>query len=130
MQLLQHFLHLQVTQIATNEVAAKFGRVLMFRDVSDVEKAQREVQDSERLLRTLIDHSVNGVVRLRWISADDGHNHHELRCIFANSAAGRFLHVDPDDMIDKTAADVARLYSAGMQIGDAELLRDRWSDDY
>jgi diguanylate cyclase (GGDEF)-like protein len=120
------FLHLQVTEIATNEVAAKFGRVLMFRDVSDVEKAQREVQDSERLLRTLIDHSVNGVVRLRWISADGGHNHRELRCIFANSAAGRFLHVDPDDMIDKIAADLVKLYSVGMQIGDAESLLEQF----
>ena len=31
------------------------GKVLMFRDVSDVEKAQSEVRKSEKLLRTLID---------------------------------------------------------------------------
>jgi len=113
------FLHLQVTSIATDAVAAKKGRVLMFRDVSDVEKAQREVQDNERLLRTLIDHSVNGVIRLRWIAADGGHDHRELRCIFANAAAGRFLRIEPDAMIEKSAAEVARLYSVGMDSEDS-----------
>jgi diguanylate cyclase (GGDEF)-like protein len=120
------FLHLQVTPIATNEGTVQVGRVLMFRDVSDVEKAQREVQNSERLLRTLIDHSVNGVIRLRWISADGSHDHRELRCIFANAAAGRFLQIDTDELIDKTAAEVAKLYSVGMETTDAESLLEHF----
>ena len=120
------FLHLQVTPIATNKAAARMGRVLMFRDVSDVEKAQREVQSSEKLLRTLIDHSVNGIIRLRWISADGSHDNRELRCIFANAAAGRFLHVAPDEMIDSSAAEVVKLYSAGMEIDDSALLLEQF----
>ena len=120
------FLHLQVTPIATNKAAARTGRVLMFRDVSDVEKAQREVQSSERLLRTLIDHSVNGIIRLRWISRDGSHDNRELRCIFANAAAGRFLQVEPDEMIDCTAQELVKLASTGMNLEDSELLLEQF----
>ena len=122
------FLHLQVTPIATGEAAARAGRVLMFRDVSDVENAQREVQSSENLLRTLINHSVNGIIRLRWNSADGTRHNGELRCIFANAAAGRFLFVDPDEMLDKTAAEVAELYSAGMNSDESALLLQQFLD--
>ncbi len=90
------FLHVQASPIATS---ARGGRVLMFRDVSDVEKAQIEVRRSEQLLRTLINHSVNGIIRMRWVSAE-GAAARELRCIFANRAAGRFLDVDSDDLVD------------------------------
>ncbi len=120
------FLHLQVTPIATNKAASRNGRVLMFRDVSDVEKAQREVQSSDKLLRTLIDHSVNGIIRMRWISADGTHDKRELRCIFANAAAGRFLHVEPENMIDCSAAELVKLYSAGMEVEDSDLLLEQF----
>ena len=69
-----------VTPIATSRAGVQNGRVLMFRDVSDVENAQREVQNSEKLLRTLIDHSVNGIIRMSWISDDGSHDNRELRC--------------------------------------------------
>ncbi len=116
------FLHLQVTPISTNKSETRSGRVLMFRDVSDVEKAQREVQSSEKLLRTLIDHSVNGVIRMRWIASDDFKKDKELRCIFANAAAGRFLQIDPQKMIDCTAEELLKMASTGMDPQDAEML--------
>lgn len=120
------FLHLQVTAITADAGAGGQGRVLMFRDVSDVENAQKEVRNNERLLRTLIDHSVNGVVRLRWLAEDGGHDGRELRCIFANAAAGRFLGVVPDDMIGKSAVEVAGLYSVGMVREEAALLQEHF----
>ena len=43
------FLHVQVSPIESNRASARGGRVLMFRDVSDVEKAQIEVRRSEKL---------------------------------------------------------------------------------
>ena len=105
------FLHLQVTPISTNKAAARSGRVLMFRDVSDVEKAQKEVRSSERLLRTLIDHSVNGIVRMRWVGIDDQRS---LRCIFANAAAGKFLSIDSDELMDSDADDLIRMAATAM----------------
>ena len=42
------FLHVQVSPISKSGSSTRGGRVLMFRDVSDVENAQREVRKSER----------------------------------------------------------------------------------
>lgn len=117
------FLHLQVSPIATNKAAARMGRVLMFRDVSDVEKAQREIRSSELLLRTLVDHSVNGIIRMRWVDEDDGRS---LRCIFANAAAGRYLHFDPDDVTDLSASGLLKLASSAMDPSESEELREQF----
>ena len=120
------FLHVQVTPIATNNAAAKNASVLMFRDVSDVEKAQREVQNSEKLLRTLIDHSVNGVIRLRWIVDDMPGATKELKCTFANSAAGRYLDEDPEAMVGRNANALLKLAMTGMDADEATALRQRF----
>jgi diguanylate cyclase (GGDEF)-like protein len=105
------FLHVQVSKIANNRASARGGQVLMFRDVSDVERAQSEVRKSEKLLRTLIDHSVNGIVRFRWVRSDDGQK--VLISIFANAAAGKFLGKDADDMVDNTAVEIVNLATCG-----------------
>jgi diguanylate cyclase (GGDEF)-like protein len=84
----------------------------MFRDVSDVEKAQSEVRKNEKLLRTIINHSVNGIIRLRWDASDDGGK--VLRSIFANAAAGKFLATDAGDLVDRVAPELVRLAASGM----------------
>lgn len=106
------FLHVQASQIDTSRTSARGGKVLMFRDVSDVEKAQQEVRKSEKLLRTIIDHSVNGVIRFRWHDLDNGGR--MLRSIFANAAAGRFLESAPDALVDCVASDLVRRITGGM----------------
>jgi diguanylate cyclase (GGDEF)-like protein len=106
------FLHVQASNIESKGRSARGGRVLMFRDVSDVEKAQTEVRRSEKLLRTLIDHSVNGIIRLRWLRDDSGSKF--LMSIFANAAAGKFLGQDADDLIDSPADEIVELATCGM----------------
>lgn len=106
------FLHVQVSDIATHRSLGRGGKVLMFRDVSDVEKAQSEVRKSEKLLRTLINHSVNGIIRFRWVLTEDGGR--KLRSIFANTAAARFLGADADDMVDRPASEIIILATCGM----------------
>jgi diguanylate cyclase (GGDEF)-like protein len=118
------FLHLQVTSISPNKNLARSGRVLMFRDVSDVERAQKEVQNSEKLLRTLIDHSVNGILRLHWVKDAEGSD--VLRCIFANSAAAEFLKVPTDDLVDSLANEIMVKVTAGMDTADAERLTEKF----
>lgn len=113
------FMHVQVSSISSKGGSGSNGKVVMFRDVSDVERAQTEVRNSEMLLRTLIDHSVNGIIRLRWVR-DDERGKRVLRCIFANAAAGRFLAADPDDLIDRDAAHIVRLASSGMSEEDVQ----------
>ena len=106
------FLHVQASKIDSNRASARGGRVLMFRDVSDVERAQSEVRKSEKLLRTLIDHSVNGIIRLRWLRDDNGRKF--LMSIFANAAAGKFLGQEVDDMIDRPAEEIVERATCGM----------------
>jgi diguanylate cyclase (GGDEF)-like protein len=108
------FLHVQASPMAAGDKPAlREGKVLMFRDVSDVERAQAEVLASEKMLRTLIDHSVNGILRLRW-AQDDGDDFRKLRCIFANAMAGKFLNADREDLVDCTGAQIVRIASNAM----------------
>ena len=95
----------------------------MFRDVSDVEKAQKEIRSNEKLLRTLVDHSVNGIIRMRWIEESDEKS---LRVIFANAAAGRYLNTDPEKMSDLSASGLMELASSGMDQRDAEDLQEQF----
>jgi diguanylate cyclase (GGDEF)-like protein len=120
------FLHVQASRIATKSTSMNGGQVLMFRDVSDVERAQIEVRKSEKLLRTLIDHSVNGIVRFRWVRTDDGHR--VLRSIFANAAAGRFLDASPDDLVDCSANEVVLRAVSGMDGADSDHVLESFRD--
>jgi len=108
------FLHVQVSEMEGSGQLERKGKVLMFRDVSDVEKAQAEVRANERLLRTLIDHSVNGIIRLRW-DGDEGDEKRSLRCIFANAAAARFLNVGQDELVNEVAEDIVKLATNAMK---------------
>ncbi len=118
------FLHIRSSPIGSKSSFVRGGQVLMFRDVSDVERAQSDVRKSEKLLRTLIDHSVNGVVRLRWVdSAADGPA--ALRCIFANPAAGQFLDVSVEELYTLGADGIVRLACNGMDDRDqSEVLKE------
>lgn len=119
------FLHVQVSNIDSSRASVRGGQVLIFRDVSDVERAQMEVRKNEKLLRTLIDHSVNGIVRFGWVENEDGSQ--ELRSIFANAAAGRFLSVPTDDLVDCRATQVIRHAVKGMNENDVDGVIDRFS---
>ena len=119
------FLHVQVSKIASNRTSVKGGQVLMFRDVSDVEKAQSEVRKNEKLLRTLIDHSVNGIIRFSWTDGQDGEK--KLRSIFANAAASRFLDSDADDLVDCSATQIIRHAVTGMDLSDIEDIIERFT---
>jgi diguanylate cyclase (GGDEF)-like protein/PAS domain S-box-containing protein len=50
----------------------------------------------------------------------------ELRCIFANAAAGRYLGCEPEDMIDGNAEDLLQLAMTGMEPEEADSLRQRF----
>jgi diguanylate cyclase (GGDEF)-like protein len=119
------FLHIQVSPIASTRKSVAGGQVLMFRDVSDVENAQIEVRKSEKLLRTLIDHSVNGIVRFGWVDEENGQR--KLRSIFANAAAGRFLAATADELVDCSATQVIRHAITGMDDNDVEEIMERFA---
>lgn len=117
------FLHIQASPMKFERASLREGKVLMFRDVSDVERAQAEVRASEKLLRTLIDHSVNGILRLRW-AQEEGDDFRKLRCIFANAMAGKFLGADRDDLVDCTGAQLVKIAGNAMDPEELEALVD------
>jgi len=112
------FMHLRVSPISGSNGSMQQGRVLMFRDVSDVEKAQKEVINSEMLLRTLVDHSANGILRLRWKEQADGGS--VLTCIFANNAAAEFLRQDMDQLVGKPARELFCQLSSGGELNETQ----------
>ena len=87
-------------------------------------KHNRRFARVKKLLRTLIDHSVNGIIRFRWVHADDGSK--VLRSIFANAAAGRFLGKDADDMVDNAAQEIVNLATCGMDEQDADAILEQF----
>jgi len=113
------FLHVQVSPMKSSRVSKREGKVLMFRDVSDVERAQAEVRANEALLRTLIDHSVNGIIRLRWEDSEN-ESGSELRSIFANAAAGRFLSIECDKLIGCPGEEIIQIAANAMGASDTE----------
>jgi diguanylate cyclase (GGDEF)-like protein/PAS domain S-box-containing protein len=64
------------------------GIVVVCRDVTERKEALRALADSEHLIRSLIEHSSNGILRFARDQADPNG---KFRCIFANGAAERFL---------------------------------------
>jgi diguanylate cyclase (GGDEF)-like protein len=119
------FLHVQVSPMTSNRASLREGKVLMFRDVSDVEMAQAEVRASEKLLSTMINHSVNGIIRLRW-EQDEGEDFRKLRCVFANAMAGRFLNVDREDLIDCNGEQIVKIAVNAMEPEDAKDIVERF----
>ena len=115
------YLHIQVSDMSSTRASIRDGKVLMFRDVSDVEKAQAKVRASEAMLRTLIDHSVNGIIRLRLVQ-HKGEREAKLRCVFANAAAARFLHMERDDLVDCSGEQIVRIATNAMGADEAKTI--------
>jgi diguanylate cyclase (GGDEF)-like protein/PAS domain S-box-containing protein len=64
------------------------GTIVVCRDVTQRKQALRALADSEHLIRSLIEHSSNGILRFARDSRDDSG---KFRCTFANRAAEQFL---------------------------------------
>ena len=117
-------LHVQVSVIKGSGPSGSDCQLLMFRDVSDVEKAHSEVQNSEKMLQTIIDHSANGIVRFRWLQVQD--NKRQLRTIFANAAAGRALDADAKLLVGQGAGHLLKLATAGMEPSAARDIQEQF----
>ncbi|MFQ5982402.1 MAG: diguanylate cyclase domain-containing protein [Woeseiaceae bacterium] len=64
------------------------GTVVVCRDVTERKRALRALADSEHLIRSLVEHSSNGILRF---ARDERDSEKKFRCTFANRAAERFL---------------------------------------
>ena len=82
------------------------GTVVVCRDVTERKEALKALADSEHLIRSLVEHSSNGILRF---ARDNRDSEHRFRCTFANRAAERFLQRSSGSLV-------------GMPLGKLELL--------
>jgi diguanylate cyclase (GGDEF)-like protein len=64
------------------------GTVVVCRDVTERKRALRALADSEHLIRSLVEHSSNGILRF---ARDTRDREKKFRCTFANRSAQQFL---------------------------------------
>jgi len=72
----------------TGPTGQDMGLVVVCRDVTERRKAQRELADSEHLIRTLVETSSNGILRF---CRDTNESERRFRCVFANRAAQEMI---------------------------------------
>lgn len=72
----------------TGPAGQQQGTVVVCRDVTERKRALRALADSEHLIRSLVEHSSNGILRF---ARDQRDSDKRFRCTFANRAAERFL---------------------------------------
>ena len=73
------------------------GMVVVCRDVTERRIALSQLADSERLIRTLIETSSNGILRF---ARDENDPDHNFRCVFANQSAESFAGEGLGTLVD------------------------------
>ena len=124
-------------QPLTGRKGQNLGMVVVCRDVTERRKAQSRLAESERLVRTLIETSSNGI--LRFANSRDGEGN-RFRCIFANRSAESHLsdgggtlvgmpldklpQLDPERLIQHFGVDVEERktisYETATELADGE----------
>jgi len=83
--------HLEIKASPLREAdGALAGRVFLLRDVTEQEHTLAALRGSEALVRGIVDHSPNGILRLRPNRGPDGEVR-DFECVFANAAAAEQL---------------------------------------
>ena len=80
------------------------GAVVVCRDVTERKETLRALADSEQLIRSLIEHSSNGILRFA-----RGRSRERFRCSFANRAAERFLESESGTLVGMPLEKLERL---------------------
>lgn len=74
------------------------GRVILLRDVSERHRAERALQRSEALVRSLVEVSPNGILRLQ-PKTDSTGVIRDFVCLFANATAARWIDRSQEELI-------------------------------
>jgi len=80
------------------------GRTLTIRDITERRQSELALRESETLLRSIVEHSPNGVIRLRPLFSASSTSL-DFECTFANPAAGYYLGIDHKDLVGKAVSE-------------------------
>jgi len=95
---------------ATGELA---GHVFLLRDVTEQEHMLGALRESEALVRGIVDHSPNGILRLRPCRGPDG-DVRDFDCVFANAAAAEQLGRDVAALVGRPFKNAMHPHTASL----------------
>ncbi|RIL07621.1 MAG: hypothetical protein DCC71_02520 [Proteobacteria bacterium] len=102
------------------------GRVVLLRDVTERERTLAALRESEALVRGIVEHSPNGILRLRPRRGPDG-DVRDFDCIFANPAAASFIGRPEAELVGRPFKGAVHPYTAGLFQAFREVVRTRAS---
>jgi diguanylate cyclase (GGDEF)-like protein/PAS domain S-box-containing protein len=98
------------------------GRVVLLRDVTERERTHAALRENEALVRGIVEHSPNGILRLRPRRSQDG-DVRDFDCIFANPAAAMQIGRSQSDLVGRPFKGAVHPYTAGLFQAFREVVR-------
>jgi diguanylate cyclase (GGDEF)-like protein len=98
------------------------GRVVLLRDVTERERTLAALRENEALVRGIVEHSPNGILRLRPTRGPDGEVR-DFDCVFANSAAASQIGRAQSDLVGRPFKGAVHPYTAGLFQAFREVVR-------
>lgn len=98
------------------------GRVVLLRDVTERERTLAALRENEALVRGIVEHSPNGILRLRPTRGPDGAVR-DFDCVFANGAAAAQIGREQADLVGRPFKGAVHPYTAGLFQAFREVVR-------
>jgi len=98
------------------------GRVVLLRDVTERDRTLAALLESEALVRGIVEHSPNGILRLRPSRGPDGEVR-DFDCVFANSTAAFQIGRAQSDLVGRPFKGAVHPYTAGLFQAFREVVR-------
>lgn len=98
------------------------GRVVLLRDVTERERMFAALRENEALVRGIVEHSPNGILRLRPKRGTDG-DVRDFDCVFANPAAAAQIGRSQSDLVGRPFKGAVHPYTAGLFQAFREVVR-------
>lgn len=98
------------------------GHIVLLRDVTERERTLAALRENEALVRGIVEHSPNGILRLRPKREPDG-DVRDFDCVFANSAAANQIGRSQSDLVGRPFKGAVHPYTAGLFQAFREVVR-------
>lgn len=119
-------LEIAISPVRAAMSAPARGRVILLRDVTLREQALAALRENEALVRGIIEHSPNGILRLRATVGPDG-DVRDFECVFANPAAAVQLGRTQTELVGRPFKGAVHPHTAGLFQVFREVVRTRES---
>jgi len=105
-----------------NASGALHGRVVVLRDVTARRRAEAALRESEALVRSIVEHSPSGILRLRPVRGEDG-DVRDFVCVFANAAAAASIGRPREELVGRPFKGAVHPHTAALFQAFREVVR-------